>query len=129
MYESKKYFLHILSAIQKYKLSVNRLSYESFTKDNIVLHKCNNPICCNPDHLEIGTGKQGNRQNSIDCRSYHSGVKLKDTDIPELREIYHDCLELGWNKTNIYRHIGSIYKIRPNTVRHVLIGRSWSDIK
>lgn len=127
-FNRKQYRAHIISALQKYKYPLNETYYESFTKDNIVLHKCNNRMCCNPAHLEIGNGKIGNRQNSIDSRSYHPGVKLKDTDIPELREIYSDCLEMGWTKTNIYNHIGSIYNVSPITVRHVLKCRSWKDI-
>jgi hypothetical protein len=127
-YKLKAYSLHILSALQKYDYPINRISYESFTKDNIVLHSCNNPTCCNPDHLTIGTGYHGLRQNAIDARSYHSGYKLKDTDIPEIREIYHDCLDLGWSKMNIYNHIGSIYNIKEPTVRNILTGKRWSDI-
>ena len=128
-YSSKRYFFHILSALQKYALPLNENYYESFTKDNIVLHSCNNPICCNPDHLEIGTGKIGNRQNQLDARSYHKGYKLKDTDIPELREIYSDCLEMQWTKMNIYKHLGSIYAVSHTTIYDVINGRSWSDIK
>ena len=128
-YASKLYVIHIISALQKYKYPITQLYYENFTKENIVLHKCNNRMCCNPDHLEIGTGKEGNRQNQLDARSYRSNIKLKDTDIPELREIYSDCLALGWVKKNIYDHIGSIYGIHGVTVSHVIMGRSWSDIK
>ena len=127
-YASKHYCIHILSALQKYALPISRQYYESFTKDNIVLHKCNNPACCNPDHLEIGTGKIGIRQNQLDARSYHSGVKLKDTDIPEIREIYNDCLEMQWTKMNIYRHIGSIYSVSHDTVSKVIKGKRWSDV-
>jgi hypothetical protein len=127
-FKIKQYRAHIVSALQKYDLPLNEGFYESFTKDNIVLHKCNNRMCCNPDHLEIGSGKAGLSQNSIDARSYRSDVKLKAHDIPEIREIYDDCLELQWGKMNIYRHIGSIYDVSPSAVRHVLKGRSWKDI-
>jgi len=128
-YGSKHYYLHILSALQKYKYPITRISYESFTKDNIVLHKCNNRRCGNSDHLTIGTGYHGLRQNSIDSRSYHSGYRLKDTDIPEIREIYSDCLEMQWAKMNIYRHIGSIYAVSPITICSIINGKRWTDIK
>jgi hypothetical protein len=128
-YKSKQYALHILSALQKYGYPITRLSYENFTKENIVLHKCNNRACCNSEHLEIGTGKQGNRQNQLDARSYHPRYKLKDTDIPEIREIYHDCLEMQWAKINIYNHIGSIYDITESNVKSIILGKSWTDIK
>lgn len=128
-YASKIYRLHILSALQKYSYPITQQYYENFTKENIVLHKCNNRACCNPDHLTIGTGKHGLRQNTIDARSYHSGVKLKAEDIPELREIYHDCLEMHWAKISIYKHLGSIYSVSPTTICYVILGKSWTDIK
>lgn len=40
------------------KWSVHRLSYTEFVgevpEDTLVLHKCDNPCCCNPEHLYIG---------------------------------------------------------------------------
>jgi hypothetical protein len=30
----------------------------------VIMHMCDNPACCNPNHLRAGTG----RDNSIDCR-------------------------------------------------------------
>jgi len=31
---------------------------------NVVLHRCDNPQCCNPKHLQIGT----QRENMVDAR-------------------------------------------------------------
>ena len=130
-YEGKSYQLHILSALQKDKHPLNQEYYESFTgKRHKVLHQCDNKRCCNPDHLEIWQGKDANRQNSLDTRDYHSGYKLKKKEIPEIREIYHDCLELGWNKMKIYHHIGSIYEVAESTVVHAVRGtKYWKDVK
>jgi len=133
-YKGKKYQLHIQSALQNEGHPLNREYYESFTPYHKVLHKC--PVtkpdkrCCNPDHLEIWEKEEANRQNTLDTRGYHAGVKLKKEEIPEIREIYHDCLELGWNKMKIYRHIGSIYGVAESTIGHVVKGATtWKDIE
>jgi len=129
-YLDKNYRLHILSALQKDKHPLNQEYYESFTeKKHKVLHQCDNKSCCNPDHLEIWKGKKANRQNGLDTRGYHSGYKLKKENIPEIREIYHDCLELGWNKMKIYQHIGSIYGVGEKPIRDVILGIHWTDIE
>jgi len=126
---TKNYELHILSALQKDKHPLNREYYESFTPHHKVLHQCDNKLCCNPDHLEIWYGKEANRQNALDTRGYHSGYRLKHEEIPEIREIYHDCLELGWNKTSTYRHIASIYGVAEQTIGDAVRGtRRWTDI-
>lgn len=47
---------------------VHRVVYElahntTLTSDQILLHSCDNPLCCNPQHLTVGT----NKQNTHDC--------------------------------------------------------------
>lgn len=56
------------------KWATHRLTYflykGSIPKGMVVMHSCDTPPCCNPDHLELGT----HLQNMADCRAknrYH----------------------------------------------------------
>lgn len=76
------------------KESVHRFSFR-IHKSNIpmgsqVLHKCDTPLCVNPDHLFLGTQKD----NITDCqskgrnvrRSNHGMAKLNDAKVCEIRK-------------------------------------------
>lgn len=45
-----------------HRVVVKDIKGRSLTKRNVVLHLCNNPLCCNPDHLAGGTQKQNMKQ-------------------------------------------------------------------
>ena len=66
-------------------------------KDGLcVLHKCNNPSCCNPSHLYLGTISD-NSQDSIRAGTHawsnlkgekHPQRKLTECDVLEIRRLY-----------------------------------------
>jgi hypothetical protein len=74
----------------------HRVSYElhvgSIPDGLMILHSCDNPICVNPSHLRVGTGKD----NSRDCidrgrfrRSdgqHNPNSKLSNNDVVRIRE-------------------------------------------
>jgi hypothetical protein len=69
---------------------------EDLDSTQCVLHRCDNPPCCNPQHLFIGTKKENTldavakgRQATPDNRGERSGnAKLSNAQAEEIRRIY-----------------------------------------
>ena len=58
---------------------------------HFVLHSCDNPLCCNPDHLRTGT-HQDNTDDKVSrdrqARGNHNGrAKLTEQDVLDIRAI------------------------------------------
>lgn len=60
----------------------------------VVMHKCDNPSCCNPAHLVAGTQTENNRDRSMKGRTrtgmgeQHGRSRLTDTEVAEARQAY-----------------------------------------
>jgi hypothetical protein len=81
-----------------------------------VLHRCDNPICVNPDHLFLGT----NADNMIDMILKGRGKKAKLTpdDVRAIRADSRGC-----------KRLARIYGVQPSTIRHLRSGKTWSFIQ
>lgn len=98
-----------------------------------VLHRCDNPPCVNPAHLFTGTNDDNVRDRCAKGRSSRSASpgsfgrgeqhvqhKLSWADVHEIRRRYVDggCT---------MRSLGAEYNVNHNTIRALLIGRSWKE--
>jgi hypothetical protein len=67
--------------------------HEPIPEELLVRHKCDNPQCVNPDHLETGTASQNTqdmhkRGRGADRRGIkHPLVKLTEADVREIRRL------------------------------------------
>jgi len=92
----------------------------------LVLHRCNNPACCNPSHLYAGSWsdntKQSVRENRhVDNRGErHGNSKLQPEDIKEI---------LSLRKAGYLQHeIAKRFGISRSQVSNICRGKSWSHI-
>jgi predicted XRE-type DNA-binding protein len=76
----------------------------------VVRHTCDNPPCCNPKHLILGTRgdnnrDRGERKRGREQRQYgeaNTNVKVKDADLPRI----HELRAAGWTQMQIAAEFG-----------------------
>ena len=108
--------------------------------DLLVCHSCDNRLCCNPNHLFLGThqdnvddmvkkGRQaigetsGAKQHpeSILRGEDNGQSKLTNFDVLEIRRLY---------KTGNYteRHLGKLYKTTCSNIHRIINRQAWKHI-
>jgi HNH endonuclease len=98
--------------------------------DLCVCHSCDNPPCCNPGHLWLGT----NRENIIDMiekgrhglKRVHTGdlnssAILKSSDIPVIRSLISE----GMTNTDIAARFGVTHSM----ISRIRVGKAWTSVK
>lgn len=93
----------------------------------LVLHKCDNPPCCNPDHLFLGTDKD----NFIDAVSkgrikrckgeQHYYSKLTENDVLKIRQMASEGM--------LHEVIASEFNISKKYVSSISTRRNWKHVK
>lgn len=125
--------------------SAHRLSYElhygPIPVGAIIRHHCDNPPCCNPAHLAVGTvldnardrvsrgrGALGDKNGSRTCpESYprgekHHNAKLDADTVRAIRAAREGDRHLS------QMAIGQIFNIDQTTISRILLGKVWSHV-
>lgn len=118
--------------IDKKYLSSHRIAWELSNGDIpsglVVMHICDNPSCCNPSHLVLGTMKSnsfdmikkrrdGFKKNKAKGEN-NGNSKLKNSDIDTIRSIYKE-------RDISQSDIGDMFGVSQTTISRVLLGRTW----
>lgn len=98
----------------------------------LVLHKCDNGNCCNPDHLFLGTqldnmrdmrskgrGASGTKTRHIG--SAHGRAKLDEADIMEIRGLVRS----GMARAAVAR----MFSVSSSTVERIIKGDTWKHVR
>lgn len=107
--------------------TAHRLAYEdkfgTVPEGQMVLHSCDNPPCCNPAHLFLGSGTDNAADRDGKGRGVappkHAGeshplAKLTSSQVAEIR-----------NSKGKLREIAALYRIGLSQVSAIRKGRSW----
>lgn len=98
-----------------------------------VLHRCDNPPCCNPAHLFLGTRRDNNTDMEAKGRARHAGArnpsrgeshwqaKLTEASVREIRARY-----AAGNVT--HRQLASAYHVSHETIRQLLLRNTWAHV-
>lgn len=87
-----------------------------------VMHKCDNPKCINPEHLEVGTHRDNMddmvaKKRDRKASGAQSGkAKLTDAEVCAIR-----ALPIGTNQQKIAQQ----YCVTPSTIWHIINNRTW----
>jgi hypothetical protein len=109
----------------------HRFSWELYNKQKIpegmfVMHKCDNPECCNPDHLMIGTPKENTQDMIAKGRKRvvaPLGTENGKSVLNEEKVRFIRSSDLPHAK------LAKLLEVSPSCVRGVRIGRTWAHIK
>jgi hypothetical protein len=91
-----------------------------------ILHKCDVPMCVNPDHLFVGTQADNNADRDAKGRTKSAKgstqhlAKLKESDIPRIRE----RRLLGLSLSTIAKEFG----VSKHAIHGVVAGRTWTHV-
>jgi len=91
-----------------------------------LLHKCDTPICVNPDHMFIGTAKDNVDDMIQKGRSAHpcgelNHSKLKASDVIKIRKMYS-------SGEHSYKNLSGTFHVAPSTIGNIVNRKKWKHI-
>lgn len=90
----------------------------------LVCHSCDNPSCCNPSHLWLGTHKQNMSDKTSKGRQpkgeEHPASKLTEKDVKEIRKLF----AAGTLQIALAKYFG----VDKSVIRDIVLFRGWKHI-
>lgn len=97
------------------------------TNGLFVCHKCDNPRCCNPSHLFLGTHQQNNADKVTKRRHAHGettgNAKLSEPDVREIRRLKPP----GKAPTGLKAELAARFNVSTHTIADVW-SRRWKHL-
>lgn len=109
----------------------HRVAYDLCTGDipkgMLVLHKCDNPPCINPEHLFLGT----NQDNMDDMANKGRRINYKGEELPQAKltaeAVIEILKEIAANRVE-NNTLADRYNVSPQTICDIKAGRTWKHV-
>lgn len=102
------------------------IAFGEIPQGMLVCHKCDNPSCCNPNHLFFGSDLDNNRDKKIKGRARclsgeeNKNSKLTSDAVREIRRIRSDGA--------ILKDLANQFNVGICTISAVLRGKTWRHV-
>ena len=91
---------------------------------NVVRHKCDNPKCINPEHLELGTHKQNMNdmvsRNRSAKGSHNGSSRLSEADVRKIKNMRSE------GKT--YKRLSNEFGVSITSIHLICSGKKWKHV-
>lgn len=100
------------------------LTYGEVSPELHVLHHCDNPPCCNPRHLFLGTQTDNNADRHMKGRSAgpqgdtHPSKRLSSAIVRQLRQ----------EPSPNYSALARQYGVTHTAIRFAILGKTWKNV-
>jgi hypothetical protein len=115
------------------QVTAHRLAWElvngSIPKGMLVCHRCDNPPCCNPAHLWLGT-MQDNQADKVQKGRNYKPERV-GTELPWAKLNEDDIRAIRWYRRELgmtYNEIARIYGVVLQTIAHIYTGKTWTHV-
>ena len=96
-------------------------------KGQLVLHSCDNPPCCNPEHLRLGThsdNMQDRAKRGRAPKTAEHSRKVADALASAIRNEYRPSVGNKPNP-NGYAGLGRRYNLAPQAIKQIVQGKTY----
>jgi hypothetical protein len=107
----------------------HRFAYElehEDPQDKLVLHRCDNRVCVNPDHLYLG-----DYTDNLNDAYERTRDPLKGEENPATSLSEQEVGEIKWlleNTDETQEQIAKLYPAGQSTISHISSGKTWADV-
>ena len=112
-----------------HRLMLTLVTGQPIPKGSVVCHTCDTPLCCNPDHLFLGTPKQ-NHYDAMAKGRHTKGEKVNTAKLTE-----QQVLEIlrRWRsatkKYGLHSSLAREFNVTSANIRMLVAGKTWKHLQ